>query len=147
MILFRQANRAVPLWELRREMGNILDRFSGEMERGLLGHTRAFPAMNVWEDAEHIYVEAEIPAVSREGLEIYASGNELTIKGQRKTLEGENLTYHRRERDIGEFSRTITLPVEIDSDRVKATLTDGVLLITLPKAEEAKVRKIAVKAG
>jgi HSP20 family protein len=72
-------------------------------------------------------------------------GDELTIKGHRKPMAGEKLTYHRQERGTGEFTRLLTLPVEIDADTVEAVLQDGVLTITLPKEEAAKPRQIEVK--
>ena len=146
MMLFRQINRMAPLSELRREMESVLDRFPTGLDRGLWPHTRVFPAMNVWEDGECFYAEAEIPGVSMKDLEIYASGNELTIKGQRKVLNGEDLTYHRQERGAGEFARMITLPADVNADKVEATLNNGVLTIVLPKAEAAKMRKITVTA-
>jgi HSP20 family protein len=145
MMLFRELNRAAPLWELRREMDNLVNRFTGDWGAGLFPQPRAFPAVNVWEDGECFYAEAEIPGASMKDLEILASGNELTIKGRRKPLEGKDLTYHRQERGCGEFTRLITLPAEVNADKVEAALRDGVLMITLPKAEEARARKIVVK--
>lgn len=144
-MLFRELNRTAPLWELRREMENLFNRVTGDTGPGLLPRTRVFPAVNVWEDGECLYTEAEIPGVSMKDLDIYASGNELTLKGRRAALQGEDLTYHRQERGFGEFTRVLTLPVDVNADKVEAAVKDGVLLITLPKADEAKARKIAVK--
>jgi HSP20 family protein len=62
-------------------------------------------------------------------------------------MAGENLTYHRQERNTGEFTRVVTLPVDVDADNVEAVLKDGVLNIRLPKAESAKPRKIALKTS
>ena len=146
-MLFREINRMAPFSGLRREMESVLDTFSNGFDRGLLPRPRAFPAMNVWEDGECFYAEAEIPGVSMNDLEICASGDELTIKGQRKPSDDESLTYHCQERGFGEFTRMITLPADVNPDKIEATLKDGVLTITLPKAEEARMRKIAVKAG
>jgi len=147
MMLFRQENRMAPLWELRRGMDDILNRFSSGCGRGLFPRTRGFPAANVWEDGESFFVEAEIPGVSMDNVEIYAMGNELTIKGRREPRDAENLTYHRQERGFGEFTRVVTLSADVDPDKVEATLKHGVLTITLPKAASAKTRKIAVKSG
>ena len=88
---------------------------------------------------------SEIPGVTQEDLEILVVGNELTIKGRRGTAEEEDASYHRRERGTGEFSRTVTLPVDIKAEAVDATLKDGVLTLSLPKADEARPRKITVK--
>ena len=146
-MLFRQANRIAPFLGLRRDVECLIDRLANEFDGGVFAPTRAFPAVNIWEDGECFYVEAEIPGVSMNDVEIYASGDELTVKGRRKPLEGDDHTYLRQERGVGEFTRMITLPADADANKVEATLKDGVLTITLPKAEEAKMRKIPVSAN
>jgi HSP20 family protein len=137
-------NLRVPYVDLRREIDRLFDTFTG----GDGGATRArvFPPVNIWEEGDNLFVEAELPGVSREDLEISAAGNELTLRGRRSAPQDENLTYHRQERGFGEFTRVITLPAEVDANKVEASLKDGVLLLTLPKAEAAKARKIKVKA-
>ncbi len=136
-----------PFEELRREMTRLLDNFGLGLTRGPLGGRETYPAVNVWDAGEAICVEAEVPGIRKEDIEILAAGNELTIKGRRMPLEGNNLVYHRQERPTGVFTRVLTLPVEIDADRVEAVVDDGVLMIRLPKAEAAKPRKITVKAS
>lgn len=106
-----------------------------------------FPALNVWEDGDTLIAEAEVPGLKLEEIELLVVGTELTIKGRRPGAGEPNTSVHRQERSAGAFSRTITLPVEIDSTKVDATLRDGVLSIVLPKSEPARVRKIPVKAG
>ena len=133
-----------------------MDRFSREMNHLLnnmldvapfvSGH-RAFPAVNVWEDGERLYAEAEVPGLSMDDLEIFVVGNELTLKGHRRLPEDGRRAFHRRERGTGEFSRVITLPVEVNADKVEATLHEGVLTISLPKAETALPRKISIKTS
>lgn len=108
---------------------------------------RAFPALNVWEDDDHLFVEAEIPGVKMDDLEISVFEGELTIKGQRKVDEEEGTTWHRQERGTGAFGRVMRLPFEVDVDHVKAELAAGVLTIELPKAAKAKPRKIEVRTG
>ena len=104
-----------------------------------------FPALNGWEDDQALHVETEIPGVPMDQLEITVEGDELTIKGQRPAPKTEGLV--RQERWHGAFERTVTLPVAIDPDRVEASLTHGVLNITLPKAASARARKIAVRTN
>ena len=106
-----------------------------------------FPALNIWEDGDKLVAEAEVPGLKLEDIELLAIGTELTIKGRRLEIDEPNMSLHRQERGVGEFSRTITLPVEIDSSKVEATLRDGVLTIVLPKAEPARARKIPVKSA
>lgn len=106
---------------------------------------RSFPALNVWEDGDRLMAEAELPGLRLEDIDVLVVGNELTIKGRRPTPSEIKGSIHRQERGVGEFTRAITLPVEIDAEKVEATLKHGVLTVLLPKAEPAKARKIAVR--
>ncbi len=110
---------------------------------------RAFPALNIWQDEQNVLVEAELPGFTMEQVEISLTGRDLTIQAQRSTdtTEGDEKTWLRRERSTGQFSRTVRLPVSVNSEEVCAKLADGVLTITLPKAAEAKARKITVKTS
>jgi len=104
-----------------------------------------FPALNVSQDDECFYVRAELPGIKIGDLEISALRNKLTLSGQRSIDRGgDRVSYHRREREEGSFSRSLTLPTDIDIERVSAGYADGVLTITLPKAAEAKPRQIAI---
>jgi HSP20 family protein len=132
-----------PLMQLRREVSNLLEGLEGDGGAA----RRGFPAVNIWEDRENFFAEAEIPGVAQEDLEVFTIGDELTIRGKREPMSGKGLTYHRQERGTGEFERVITLPADVDADKVEAKLHNGVLTITLPKAERAKARKVAVHAG
>jgi HSP20 family protein len=107
----------------------------------------AYPPMNVWEDKEHLYMEAELPGIPMESLEIYVKDKELVLEGERKLTEPESASFHRRERGVGKFRRALRLPVDIQADKVEARLKDGVLTVTLPKAEKAKPRKIEVRCA
>jgi HSP20 family protein len=134
---------------LRDEMDRLLWNFyrPGEAAQGAMVSTQGSPPVNVWEQNDTLYVEAELPGVKSENLDISVVNNELTIKGQRPDEKEAETAYHRRERGLGAFVRVLRLPMEVDSAQVKATLTDGVLLIALPKTEAAKPRKIQVKAS
>jgi HSP20 family protein len=107
---------------------------------------RSFPAVNVWENEEMLFAEAEVPGLKLDDLEISVTGNELSIKGQRREEEQEGVTYHRRERGTGSFRGVVRLPVDVDVNKVEARLANGVLTIELPKAPSAKPRKIELKA-
>ncbi len=111
------------------------------------GGAPVFPALNVAEDEQSIYVRAEIPGVRAAELDIAVEGDTLTIKGERRPETGaEKCSYHRREIERGRFSRALTLPTRVNPEQVVATTRDGILLISLPKAEEVKPRRIEVKA-
>jgi len=91
-------------------------------------------------------VRAELPELNAEELTIAVNGNNLTISGERKIpSERDNVRYHRREREAGSFNRIIVLPGDVEIDNVDAGLVDGVLTVTVPKAEEAKPKQITVK--
>ena len=105
----------------------------------------AFPLLNVWEDEHHFLVEAELPGLRMEDLEVTVLGEELMLKGERKDPERNGAAYHRRERGSGSFVRSISMPAAVDGEHVTASLHDGVLSISLPKAKEARPLKIQVK--
>jgi HSP20 family protein len=133
-----------PLQQFQSEMNRLFDRWSGGAAPGA-GST-AFPALNVWEEGEQVLVEAELPGLKLEDLEIYVTGgNQLTIKGERKPNVPEKSVWHRQERAFGTFSRSLTLPFPVDADKVDARLENGVLLLKLAKHESARPRKIPVK--
>ena len=103
--------------------------------------------MNMWEDGDNFVVEAEIPGMELDDIEIFVDGgDQFTVKGERKSPDAETGTWHRQERGFGSFKRTVTLPANVDSERVEAVLKNGVLTISLPKPEAVKPRKIKVKA-
>jgi HSP20 family protein len=134
-----------PFHQLRNEVDRLLTGFLGPAADGFLpGVFRSQPPVNVWEEQDSLKVEMELPGIKSEHLEISVAGNELSIKVNRPDVDQEGVTYHRRERPVGVLSRMVRLPAEVDADRVEADLRDGVLTITLPKAESAKPRKINV---
>lgn len=104
----------------------------------------AFPPLNVFSKGDDIVVIAEAPGVHKADLTVEAKGNTVRVSGTKTVTYGERASLHRRERGEGRFDRTITLPVEIDADRVKAEFRDGVLALYLPRAESAKPRTINI---
>ncbi|MBI3463786.1 MAG: Hsp20/alpha crystallin family protein [Planctomycetes bacterium] len=136
---------------LHQQMNQLFDRFGFGGERFGDGTWPAlavsYPALNVWEDAECVFAEAELPGMELSDLEIYVTGgNQLTIKGERKAPSFEKATWHRQERGFGQFTRVITLPIDVNEDKVTAEFSHGVLTITMPKSEKARPKKITVKA-
>jgi HSP20 family protein len=126
------------------EMNRLFDRWNNG---GALAGPPAFPALNVWEDGETVWVEAEVPGLNFKDLEIYVTGgNQLTLKGERKPSVPEKGLWHRQERVFGAFNRSLTLPFPVNADNVDARLENGVLCVKLTKHESARPRKIPVKA-
>jgi HSP20 family protein len=131
--------------QFQHELNRLFDRWNGDRDwqRGFAG---TYPALNVWEDAEHVFVEAELPGLSLNDLEIYVTGgNQLTIKGERRFETPQKGVWHRKERGQGTFTRALTLPFAVDADKVEARFENGVLFVRLPKHASAKPRKINVK--
>jgi HSP20 family protein len=133
---------------------NELERMKHEMDRVFRGlyspefqerRAGVFPLVNVTEDSNIYYLRAELPGLSADALNISATGNNISISGERKIAsEGENARYHRREREAGTFNRVISLPDDIDVEKINATLMDGVLTVVIPKSEKAKPRQIKI---
>jgi len=108
--------------------------------------TRRFPLVNFSEDDGHVYVEALVPGVDPKEIDLSVLRNTITISGERKPfIEKAGQIVHRSELGSGKFSRTLELPVDIDPNKVGAQCKDGIMQITLAKAEHAKPRKIDIK--
>jgi len=104
------------------------------------------PAIDIYETGEAIVLKAELPGVKRDDIDIQVHDNMLILKGERKfEKEVKEENYLRVERSYGAFHRSFTLPALVQQDKIKAVLKDGVLELTLPKAEEAKVKPIKVE--
>lgn len=147
MFLARRSFPVVRFNGLRRDMDRLFRELQDDVGDLWGSHGRAVPALNLWDDGARVFVEAEVPGYKMDDLEISVTGNELTITGRRVVETAEGTTFHRRERRTGEFTRSLTLPVEIDAEKVQATLKDGVLTVELPKARAALPRKIEVKSA
>ena len=137
-----------PVWNqlnhVQEEMNRLFDRWNNGSS---VAGPSCFPALNVWEDGEEVFVEAELPGLNLKDLEIYVTGgNQLIVKGERKPCLPEKGVWHRQERAFGAFQRSLTLPFAVDADKVEARLENGVLRLKLTKHESAKPRKIPVKA-
>ena len=143
--------------KMRREIDRILgeDRFSSwtfpfSKISFLPGRaSRAYPLMNISEDHDNIYVDALAPGLEPETLNVSVTGDQLVISGEKKPLPRsvKPELVHRLERSAGEFSRSLSLSMGVDSSKVQAHYTDGVLKVVLPKLEAAKPKKIQVKVG
>jgi len=135
---------------LRREMDEIFRGFGGrtlEPSFATVLGARSYPRINMREDKDNFYLDTLIPGIEPKDLDMSVLKNTLTISGERRIERAENATWHRRERSTGHFMRTIDIPAEIDPDKVRADYQDGVLTITMPKAEAARPKRIEIKAS
>jgi HSP20 family protein len=140
---------ANPFEEMER-MRRGMDWLSSGLSRGFFAEPSAgvFPQMNVTEDKDNYYLRAELPGLRADDLDISVTGDTFSISGERMlAVENEEAQYHRREREAGKFSRIISMPTQVNTDKVEAHCADGVLTVILPKAEAAKPKQIAVKAS
>jgi HSP20 family protein len=112
------------------------------------GLARWIPAMDLVEDGEHFVLRADLPGVSEKDVNVELEDNVLTIKGQRESQHEERKDgYYRIERASGSFSRSLTVPEGIDPESIEAHFENGVLEVRIPKPEERKPRRVAIKVG
>ncbi|WP_413881240.1 Hsp20/alpha crystallin family protein [Desulfobacula sp.] len=104
----------------------------------------SIPRTNIHENGDNFEVRAEVPGISKEDLKVKVQGNYLEISGLRKPDEFEGFKKHKTERNSKSFSRSFTLPAEVDTGEVKATLKNGILFLTLPKSEAAKPKRVVI---
>lgn len=132
-----------PMATLREEMQDMISHFLGD--EGSWPLAEMSPTVDMSETDQAVEVRMDVPGVEAKDVDIQIRGNTLAVTGERKEERTEKgKTRHRVERRFGSFARTVTLPCEVQEDAVQAAYHDGVLTITLPKAEEAKARKIKV---
>lgn len=142
-----------PFYSLRREMNGLFDDFFKGFDlvslRREQGHSGFFsPSVDIKENDKEVSIKAELPGMDENDIEVSLTNDALTIKGEKKEeKEEKHKDYYRMERSYGSFSRTISLPNGIDSQKADAVFKKGVLTITVPKTAEAKakVKKIEVK--
>ena len=144
--MFRQPFGWREMDRLRRDMDKL---FESSLPRWQRQRTASFPAINMYTNSEEgVVVTAELPGVSSEELNISVTGDTLTISGSRQREElPESVHFHRQERGFGEFNRTFQLPYSINKANVEAAMQNGVLHITLPRAEAEKPKQITVQVS
>ena len=107
-----------------------------------------FPAVDVYEDNETLLVKAELPGLKKEDISISLDNGNLTLSGERKQEEKhQDAGVYRSERWVGRFNRVVSLPFRVDAEKIKASYSEGVLTVTLPKAEDAKSRQIPISVN
>jgi HSP20 family protein len=137
--LRRDLNRAFEVFGLRHEPSQRVAFLPGTSPRH-------YPLINLLEDKDKVYIEALTPGVDPASLNVTVMQNRLTLSGEKSRIGGEIKTeaFHRNERASGKFVRTVDLPVEVDDSAIQAEYKNGLLIVTLPKAEKAKLKQINV---
>ncbi|HEY2994166.1 MAG TPA: Hsp20/alpha crystallin family protein [Methylomirabilota bacterium] len=142
---------ATDLWEpfsnvsdIQGEVNRLFDTFLGRPMTGPSGHAW-LPAVDMHETKDDLVLNVELPGVSEKDVTVSITGDLLSIKGERRwNDEAKDRQYLHTERAYGQFERLVQLPMAVQADKVKASYRDGVLQITLPKAEELKSREIKI---
>lgn len=134
-----------PVGQMRRDMETLMQRLTGGTTDG--SAAGVFPPMNISEDRDHFYVRALLPGVDAAQLNIAVVHQTIAVSGTRQSPEETGVSYHRKERPEGAFSRSVTVPAAFDGTRVEARYVDGILTLTLPKPEAAKPRRVTVQTS
>jgi HSP20 family protein len=147
--------RRISNWPNFRSSYDELDRMRWEMDKLFEGLTRGFykepgagvfPLVNMTESKDSFIVRAETPGIKSDDIDISVTHDSISISGERKIpAEKEEAKYHRKEREAGKFSRIVSMPGQVDTDKAEATCVDGILTVILPKAEVSKPKQITVK--
>lgn len=154
MSLIRWQRPETNLWSpfrhlsvLRDEIDRLFDSPLNEMTTGSQQFLNGWlPAIDLYDEPNHLMLRAELPGMKKQDINISLHGDVLTLSGERKEEEVfDKAETYRAERFLGKFQRTMTLPVPVNAGKVQASYKDGILTVTLPKAEEAKPKQIAVK--
>lgn len=133
-----------PFRDLQREMSRLFE----TLEPYAMRLVRQYPSINLYDVGDRYMLTAPLPGMAPEDLDLSITGEALTLKGERKRPEGvPDESFRRQERPFGRWTRTLTLPDRVESTQVSASFAQGVLTVTLPKAESARPRQITVSAA
>jgi HSP20 family protein len=130
------------LLSLQRELEA---RFASDWLHDMTTSRGPFPPINVFQQGDDILALMELPGIDKNDLQIQAQANTIRISGRKRVDYSNGVSVHRRERVSGEFDRTLSLPVQVDPDRIKAEYRDGLLALCLPRAESDKPHSIKIK--
>ena len=119
-------------------------RLESDWLRGATAGTGAFPPVNVFQQGDNLVAIIELAGINKSELEIQAKDSTIRISGKKNVAYPEKVSLHRRERLSGTFDRTLTVPIQIDAERIKAEYRDGVLALFIPRAESDKPRSISI---
>jgi HSP20 family protein len=126
---------------LRREMNSLFSNY------GQTSGSATYPLMNVYDDKDAIIVSAELPGLVKDQVDITFSDGILTVSGKQQSLaKTKNMIVIRKERSEGDFEKTVRLPTKIKQEAIKASFSNGILTIIMPKSEEVKPKAIAIEA-
>ena len=147
---------AIVRWEPFRDLLSLQERMNRMFDESYRGRQGAedwmsgswAPAVDIYEQNGNLVLQAEVPGLDPKDVDVRVENNVLTLRGERKLEQNVNKdNYHRVERSYGSFTRSFTLPNQVDTDKIQANYKDGVLRLTLPTREEAKPKQIAINVA
>jgi len=156
MTLLRWQRPEVPQWSPFRHLSSLREEIDRLFESPLAELTQSssqflsgwMPAVDLYEDKDNLHLKAELPGMSKDDIEISIHEGVLTLSGERKLSERQQAgEIFRSERALGRFQRTLTLPAQVNAEKVKAQYKDGILTVLLPKAEASKPKQIEIKGS
>jgi len=129
---------------LQNNMNRLFDNALRTWPGDSTGTTDWVPAADIYETENELVVTLDLPGVDSKMVDVSVENNVLTIRGERRPAEKQSENFHRVERSYGAFARSFTLSMQVDADKIRAAYKNGVLTITLPKAEAAKPKRIQI---
>jgi HSP20 family protein len=126
-----------------------MDRFAGNIwdsSKPYTLDTNLVPHTDIYEENDQLVMKTELPGISKEDVNITLQGDRLTIKAEKKEAVIEDAACYTRERQYGQYLRSVTLPFPVKENEILATFENGILELRLSKAEESKAKKIEIKA-
>src|SRR5512135_1502515 len=134
-----------PFRDFQREVGRLFESLEPLQSWRVV---RQFPAINLHDAGDRYVLTAQLPGMAPGDVDLSITGETLTMRGERKRPDGvSDESYRRQERQFGRWTRTVTLPDRVDSTQVSATFSEGILTVTVPKAESARPRQITISAA
>jgi HSP20 family protein len=134
-----------------RELDSLrtaIDRLFGDYRWRTGAYRGVFPALNITETRDNLFVSAEIPGINPKDTDITATRDSITIRGERRPAAvGKEVNYHQREREFGSFNRIIGMPCQVNPDKISASYKEGILTVVVPKAMQAKPKQIEIKTA
>jgi HSP20 family protein len=132
--------------DMQTQMNRLFDGFLGQPAASGMAENVWAPIADMYETKNEVVVIVELPGLREKDIHLSITGELLTIQGERHWIEeGKEMSYYRRERWLGKFHRSFSLPVPVQTNQVKATYRDGILTVSLPKTDEIKPREIKIE--
>jgi HSP20 family protein len=136
------------LAELRRQMSQLIEDFDGDLpSTSLFGWGKTWPRINLADSGDKLLVTAEVPGLSEKDISVAIEQDVLSITGERRIQAPEGYSIHRQERGDFKFARGIAMPCKVEAEKATATVRNGVLSVTLPKAPDAQPKRIEVRSS